>query len=62
MRNEHLKTLRNEWKGRIAASGLTIKVFCERYQINYHTFNNMRNPSVYLVDYIERKLTELESK
>ena len=61
-KNKLLKTLINGWDERIKTLGLTKKRFCEKADISYSTFLQLKNPSITLLDKIETKLSKMEGK
>lgn len=60
--NTLLEEIVSSWRWRIRKLGMTIREFCELAGVNYNTFHNMRNPSIRLVDKIEKELQRLESE
>lgn len=61
-KNKLLKTLKDGWDKRIKALGLTKLAFCEKADISYSTYLQMKNPSIKLLDKIETKLSKMEGK
>lgn len=60
MSNKLLKEITKSWKPRLKAKKYTVKRFCYESGISYNTFYHLKNPTIGLLDRIEREICAIE--
>lgn len=62
MSNKLLEEITGGWKSRLKAKDYTLRRFCKEIGLSYNTFTHLKNPTINLLDRIEKEISRIEEK